>query len=114
MSDEVIAEVTSAQGTLKPKDEAPNNLRGQRSGSRGPGMALGGRGGGPGGPRGNSTQGPYGGRGSSRGGGRGGGFGNRDGSQHRESGRGMLTTFPFTRQISQICNNHNIKRIADI
>ena len=92
MSGEVKTELASSETASKPKSDTPNSQRGQRSvhgGSRGPAGALGGRGGGPSSHRGNMGHGPHGGRGGSRGGGRSGSFGNRDGSQHREGGRGM-------------------------
>ena len=91
MSAEVNTGLSSPQGTAKPKVDTANNQRGSRSsssGGRGPGVPLGAHGGGPAIHRGNSTHGPVGGRGGPRGGGRG-SFGGRDGSQHRESGRGM-------------------------
>ena len=91
MSAEVSKDLPTQQGAGKPNVDTPNSQRGQRSsssGGRGPGMPMGNHGGGPGSHRGNASHGHVGGRGGPRGGGRG-GFGGRDGSQHRESGRGM-------------------------
>ena len=91
MSAEVNTDLSSPQGTAKPKLDNTNNQRGSRSsssGGRGPGMNLGAHSSGPAIHRGNATHGSAGGRGGPRGGGRG-AFGGRDGSQHRESGRGM-------------------------
>ena len=89
MSTDANPGLSSPQGGAKPKD-GPSNQRSHRSGSRGPGNNLSGRGGGSGFHRGNPGHGNMGGRGGPRGGGRGGGFGSRDGSQQRDGGgRGM-------------------------
>ena len=90
MSSEMNATSTSQQGAAKPQVDDSSSQRGHRSsssGSRGPGMGFGSRSGGPNNHRGNLLHGSHGNRGGHRGGRE--GPGSRDGSQHRDSGRGM-------------------------
>ena len=90
MSSELNATLTSQQGAAKPQVDDSSSQRGHRSsssGSRGPGIGFGSRSGGPNSHRGNILHGSHGNRGGHRGGRE--GPGNRDGSQQRDSGRGM-------------------------